>query len=149
MCISRRTDSSLRRAILVYIIHISRNKWKISKERASRGGEIMREKSISIFFDRILRPGSRLACRIRAGVASAFHVAFNQHSPCHSIGWQKRTREKEREKRRTIVLVARGDRRVSTFSNARRLVRSMARSGPAALFPATGTMASNQWGPVE
>jgi len=104
--------------------------------------------------------------------ALAFHAALNQHSPCHSIGWQKRTQERgsgrerereresereggrkrrreaegegrrerkekekrEKEKRRTIVLAARGDRRVSAFSNARRLARSMARSDPAALF---------------
>lgn len=50
---------------------------------------------------------------------------------------RQRKREKKKEKRRTIV-AARGDRRVSTFSNARRLVRSMARSGPAALFSCHG-----------
>lgn len=46
----------------------------------------------------------------------------------------RKEKEGEKEKRRTIVLAARGDRRVSAFSNARRLARSMARSDPAALF---------------
>jgi len=131
---------------------------QMKKACESRRGDKSRERNRSPFFDRIrssfVRNLNSPAGHVRT-VSQAFHVAFNQHLPCHSIGWQKRTREtererekKKREKRRTIV-AARGDRRVSTFSNARRLVRSMARSGPAALFPVTGTMASNSWGRIK
>lgn len=50
------------------------DKWKIPKERANRREDIAREKSISLHFSiepaLVLRPGSRLARRTRADVAS-------------------------------------------------------------------------------
>lgn len=143
MCISCRIDSNFDEQI----IHIETNEWRIE-------GKINHAREIDLHFSiepvLVLHPESRLTRKTHVRtVSQAFHVAFNQHLPCRSIGWQKRTRETERKKERERDHNGPRDRRVSTFSNARRLVRSMARSDPAALFPVTGTMASNSWGRIE
>lgn len=84
---------------LWWISYSYRDKWK---ERANRRGDKSRErKSISIFRS---NPRSSFVRNLNSPtghmrtVSQAFHVAFNQHLPCHSIGWQKRTRETERER---------------------------------------------------